>query len=78
MPLPKRQQVDVATKLIAKLSRDKFYGEMYLKFEHGNIVHIRQTLNVKVEDVEKRLLDPSVSTSGGGEEFCAPVTTRDG
>jgi len=77
MPLPRRKQVDLATKLIGKLSKDQFYGEVYLKFEHGNIVHIRQTLNVKVEDVEKRLLDPDVSLTEG-EEFGAPTTTRNG
>lgn len=69
--------MELATKLVSKLSREHFYGEVYLKFEHGNIVHIRQTLNVKVEDVEKRLLDPSVSGTEEGE-FSAPITTGDG
>ena len=77
MPLPRRKQVELATKLISKLSRDQFYGEMYLKFECGNIVHIRQTLNVKVEDVEKRLLDSTVSTTDG-KEFSASTSTGDG
>ena len=75
MPLPRRKQVDLATKLIVKLSKELFYGEVFLKYEHGNIVHIRQTLNVKVEDMERRLLDPE-APSTGEEESSASVTAR--
>jgi hypothetical protein len=32
----------------------KFYGEVQLKFESGNIVHIRAIKNMKIEDVAVR------------------------
>jgi hypothetical protein len=41
--------------MIATLVYSRFYGEVVLKFEAGNIVHIRRSQSSKIEDEARRL-----------------------
>jgi hypothetical protein len=78
MAMSKEKQIGIATKLVSKLCRDGFYGELHLKFERGNIVYMRQTLGVRVEDVENRLLSPTTPpTPASEEETSVPTAARD-
>ena len=55
MTLPRTLQVRTASTMIGTLSQSGFFGELVLKFEAGNIVHIRQITNAKIDDVTARL-----------------------
>jgi hypothetical protein len=49
MPINKFDQMAKAQTLIQSLVNSNFYGELNVKFEHGNIVHLRQITNLKIE-----------------------------
>ncbi len=38
---------------LSRLERDRFYGELTLKIESGNIVHVRQDQVLKKDDLMK-------------------------
>lgn len=38
---------------LSRLERDRFYGEIILKIESGNIVHVRQDQVLKKDDLMK-------------------------
>jgi hypothetical protein len=48
---PKAIQIQTATAMISTLVHSGFYGELQIKFESGQIVHIREVQNRKIDDV---------------------------
>jgi len=51
--IDKRVQLGKAHSLISTLVLGNYYGELSLKFESGNIIHMRTTQNFKIEDLHR-------------------------
>ena len=51
--IDKRIQLGKAHSLISTLVLGNYYGELSLKFEHGNVIHMRTTQNFKIEDLQR-------------------------
>lgn len=50
--IDKRSQIRKVQALVIDKVMSSFFGELYLKFEHGNIVHCRVTENKKPTTIE--------------------------
>lgn len=51
--IDKRVQLGKAHALVSTLVLGNYYGELSLKFEHGNIIHMRTTQNFKITDLQR-------------------------
>lgn len=48
MPAPKHKQIDAVVTMIATLVNSDFWGELVIKFESGNVVHIKKSESIKI------------------------------
>lgn len=62
--LPPNKQIKTAQSMVSTLVHSNFFGELVLKFEAGNIVHIRQVTNAKIGDVHERMTNVGSPTEG--------------
>jgi hypothetical protein len=53
MPIDKSSQLTRAAQHVKKLQDVNFYGELTVKFEHGNIVYMRQVTHMKIDSIEE-------------------------
>jgi hypothetical protein len=51
--IDKVNQAKRASILIQRLGEKNFYGRLEVRFENGNIVHITQSKNIKIDQVEE-------------------------
>lgn len=50
MPISKQSRLEKVRTLVGTLVFSNYYGELNLKFESGNIIHIRMTQSYKLDD----------------------------
>ena len=45
------RQIEMLCDMMRRLVKEKFYGEVLVKFEHGHILPIKKTESIKLEEV---------------------------
>ena len=66
MVMNREKQIDRITRDLKRLSDEKYYGDVTVKMEAGNIVHIRYMHNEKIENIGEEEKKDVTAIGGDG------------
>ena len=76
MAISKESQINNVTKLVTNHLDSDFFGELILKFEHGNIVFIKEVTNIKPDTAEFKNILESYLKDDDKEGEASELTLR--